>query len=652
MISTAVLPSNQKVARLLGLARRDINLPSRVIRGDNDLTAFANALANDPWMVRELKIASTVTIQRYWRGYAATLQKKKVLGGIIALQSFQRGHLLRKRMQGRASAAISIQGVTRCWLARLELSNLMLEFEAATTLQSIARGYLARESLHILQTRAVTIQRCARGLIARDSALRRRVVVTTMQRHVRGFLLRQQLSFENFAVTEIQKTWRAYEAKEGYKVIIVATTKIQSMARMASSKRERTILWTKHCLRQESVTIIQSLWRMAVARKRMSTREVRSKAAVRVQSILRRSFAAAKLEELRDERKQLAIALKNLEQITRASSARENRSAANQLLDQKQSKQSMQQKQTAAEKLLDQKQSAQQKQTSAKKLFDQKQSVQQKQTAAEKVSDQKQSVQQKQIATKKLLDQTQPVQQKQTTTKKLLDQKQSAQQKQTAANQVLDQQQSAQQQQTTVNNVEAVFEAPKSVCVLHRRLSLSQGLVRGFLTRKHSNAEVRKSISLIKEAELRSRLDPSLRLGARMERALKLLQTSSNLTEIMNIVCTLEMATRFSKECCEEFVLGKATEILVKLTPTCNKSLPHVELLYYIMCTLSNVSKHDSLVEFVATLDAADAFVYLIRMYGSEDAIFCSAVSLLELCALQNAAVPVRSLICCELCLL
>ena len=554
MISTAVLPSNQKIARLFGLARREINLPSRVIRGDNDLTAFVNALASDPWMIKELKIASTVTIQRYWRGYAATLQKKKMLGGILALQSSQRGHLIRKRMQGEASAAISIQGIARRRLARLELSNLMLNYKAATALQSIIRGYLARESLHLLQTRATTMQRYARGLIARDSALRRRAVVITMQRYVRGFLSRQQLSFENFAVTEIQKTWRAYEAKEGFKVIVVATIKIQSIARMANAKRKKTLLWTEHCLRQESATRIQAPWRMAIARRRMSTLVMRSIAAVRVQSMLRRVFAAAKLEELREGRRQLSFALKRLEQITRASSARENK-----------------------------------------------------------------AVLVLQCASRVYL-----------------------------ANQLLDQKQSLQQRQTTVNNEEAAFEAPKSVCVLHRRLSLSQGLVRGFLTRKHSNAEVRKSISLIKEAELRSRRDPSLRLGARMERALKLLQASTNLMEIMNIVCTLEMATRFSKECCDEFVLGKATEILVKLMPTCNKSLPHVELLYYIMCTLSNVSKHESLVEFVATLDAADAFVYLIRMYGSEDAIFCSAVSLLELCALQNPAVPVRSLVCCD----
>lgn len=180
---------------------------------------------------------------------------------------------------------------------------------------------------------------------------------------------------------------------------------------------------------------------------------------------------------------------------------------------------------------------------------------------------------------------------------------------------------------------------------LVRRLSVSQGMVRGFLTRKQSNSDVRNSVFLIKEAALRSEQDPAMRLGNRMSRALTLLKTSQSLTEIMNIVCTLELATRFSKECCEEFVGAYAPEILVELIPTCNRSLPHVELLYYTLRTLSNVSRHDNLESAIATVKGAETFLYLIRMYTDEDAIFCSAVKLLEFCAIRSKEADVRSIV-------
>jgi len=82
-----------------------------------------------------------------------------------------------------------------------------------------------------------------------------------------------------------------------------------------------------------------------------------------------------------------------------------------------------------------------------------------------------------------------------------------------------------------------------------------------------------------------------------------------------------------------------ATEILVALLYDLNKSLPHVELLYYLMRTLLNVCKYNSMVDRVANVETAKAFLHLIRMYGSEDAVFCSAVSLLEVCASRNQEV-------------
>ena len=63
-----------------------------------------------------------------------------------------------------------------------------------------------------------------------------------------------------------------------------------------------------------------------------------------------------------------------------------------------------------------------------------------------------------------------------------------------------------------------------------------------------------------------------------------------------------------------------------------NRSLPHLELLSYILRTFKNVARYDFLLTYVATPSAAQIFLDLVQMFRDKDFIFCYAVGLLERC--------------------
>ena len=184
----------------------------------------------------------------------------------------------------------------------------------------------------------------------------------------------------------------------------------------------------------------------------------------------------------------------------------------------------------------------------------------------------------------------------------------------------------------TIQGVVRTFLAKGAFRRMVRQVTSFQALARGHRARRKRGKRMKITASRLKQANLRATETPNMQLGARTIAALTVLQTSTRLAEIMTAICTLELSTRYSRPCCEAFAHARATHILLSLIKQCNRSLPHVELLTYILLTLKNVAQYDSLLTYVGTKLAAEIFLDLIQMFRDKDGIFCFSVSLLERC--------------------
>lgn len=159
---------------------------------------------------------------------------------------------------------------------------------------------------------------------------------------------------------------------------------------------------------------------------------------------------------------------------------------------------------------------------------------------------------------------------------------------------------------------------------------LLQSAVRRLLTQRRQPKRIRSQASRIQLANERAEADPRLRLGFRTQAALEALTKSTRLAEIMMAICTLETATRYSEKCCIAFAQAGAPATLFDLIRTCNRSLPHVELLHRILQTMWNVAKYKGALPSMATLTGVEVFLDLVQMFRDKDGVFCLAVSLLE----------------------
>lgn len=156
-----------------------------------------------------------------------------------------------------------------------------------------------------------------------------------------------------------------------------------------------------------------------------------------------------------------------------------------------------------------------------------------------------------------------------------------------------------------------------------------QAIWRGRVTRRHRPKKAHVIAKRLAEANVRALENPSMRLGARTASALLVLQNSTRLVEIMNAVSTLETSTRLSRNCCIAFTECEAPEIVYSLVRTCNRSLPHVELLHYVLLTLTNIARHSELLWRISTEESVEVYMDLLQMFRDKDNVFCLAVALL-----------------------
>jgi abnormal spindle-like microcephaly-associated protein len=594
---------------------------------------------------------SLVKIQAWWRSRAQRNCYKRVVVGVVLLQSWARGMISRrlfasmnvqKSFNKVVFGIVALQALTRGAQARRKMLS-----RAVVDIQRCTRSFLSRQLISLKRFAATAIQKTWR-VQARRKILS--CAVVDIQRCTRGFLARQLISLKGFAATAIQKTWRCYAYSTGYICVIVATIKIQGFVRMAKAKMRRCDILRQMRQVHDAAVKLQSLLRGVASRKATSELLRIRRAVVSVQSFQRRCLACRQASELRsaatDRRRLAAMKVQSLIRMrSQLLSHRKKKIAAGHI-------QSLYRGKLVRERLSHRKQDVAAIQLQclyrgvlARKLKGRAaHDTSQLSETADSINGEAKADSISGEATKPKEDDEHRHNSVESASKNATTaQNDGLQDGQEASNghdsrPTLSQEDAARTIQKAVRRSSCLRSSKR---VFHRRLSLSQGMVRGWIARRQSNPEVRQSIVLIKEAEERSKLHPDLRLGARFEQALKVLKTSSSLRAIIDVVTTIELATRFSPECCSEFVQADATETMVALLSSCNKSLPHVELLFYIMQTLLNVCKHKVLVQHVITVETAKACLYLIRMYGAEEIVFCSAVALLDLCVTQNEDAPV-----------
>jgi hypothetical protein len=73
-----------------------------------------------------------------------------------------------------------------------------------------------------------------------------------------------------------------------------------------------------------------------------------------------------------------------------------------------------------------------------------------------------------------------------------------------------------------------------------------------------------------------------------VDMALKLLNL---LIEHVSACVVAEVSTSLSPRCCERLVEAGAEEVIVRLMRSCNRSLPHMEIITYCIAILLNLSK-------------------------------------------------------------
>ena len=546
-------------------------------------------------------------------------REKRKANAVVSLQAMLRRFQVRKEMDRRRGCAILIQSVFRGSLRR----NCYLEsIWNIVRAQSVVRRWLAyRQASHrlvaVLRIQCATrrfFARCQRlSLLARKySVALERFSALTIQRIFRGMKGRQ-LAIKESSARMIQKTWRCYTIHVEYMLSILAAMDIQGAIRrylaMADYEYQYAavvciqsfsrMVITKLQLRREEkcAVLIQSFARMSSCRSAFCFKQLEKRSADLIQSNFRRymtrsSFLFWKREAVtlqrcmrgfltRSHLKSEHIAATEIQRIWLGFVARE----------------------FLAWKVL----AVIQLQSFFRRIL------------ARNVAYQ---IKREQIASKSIrlhsAIKIQKIYRGFVHHRKLV-----------SAVEVIE-------------RVVRLFLSRRKFGKVQRGIVRTQSLVRGCIARCHRTKKLENHARRIAAATQKAMKNPSMKLGCRTQASLDVLRTSKSLSEIMAAVCVLEISTRLSQTCCETFVQAGAPDILFSLIQTCNRSLPHIALLQYILLTMTNVARFGSLLPSLATATGVEIFLDLVQMFRDKELVFCLVASLLERVVGSNEEVLVR----------
>ena len=173
---------------------------------------------------------------------------------------------------------------------------------------------------------------------------------------------------------------------------------------------------------------------------------------------------------------------------------------------------------------------------------------------------------------------------------------------------------------------------------------VAQAFYRAICIRRKSSAAIKTAAARIAEAEKRSIVEPSLRLGMQTKYSLETLQSGKMISHLLKACQMLELSTQVSVRCCQAFTDAQASSILFGLIRSCNRSTPHQEILRHALVVLLNVARHTHLASFVAqSPESTDVLVDLMQMFRDKQPIFSLSCELLGRLAAASEVTKVRT---------
>ena len=583
------------------------------------------------------KDSAATLIQAHYRGRIVRVLYELELYDITTVQAVVRRWLARRLADRRSKSIITIQSVLRAWMARHMASQLWFERQkaaavenAATKCQTAYRGYLVRRNIQIIHVRATLIQKVFRGhytyiafqmmvvdvtivqsqarlwlvktwlnkantSVVRLQSLVRRLSATrhaSLLREKRAHLERQHLAASNFqrmwrghlsrkvssrhsSARKIQKTWRCFTAHVEYLIQQISVIRLQRNIRMMNEVKsyKRTL---------------SGFVKFQAAFRGYSTREyVRfiSLSTIVVQAAFRRYVARkAYLQNIRG--------VTTLQAISRGVRVREEIEFWN----------------FAASEI----QRVWRGFTQFCDFF-----------IYVEATVKLQSFFRKSIAMRRYHDLRLAVYVER---KYRIHCACSIQQAYRAYALRIRMAASA----TVIQRQARIYMHVRRITIVDRGLKRLQALWRAKLVRKLRSKKLLSVAARLTIANRRARIDPKLRIGYKTKHALEVLQNSKSLAGIMDAVKSLETSTRLSQLCCVLFTEAHAARILLDLIRSCNRSIPHVELVQCILLTLDNVCQYRTLVPSFADCNSAEIFLDKMQMFRDKDGIFCLSISLLQ----------------------
>ncbi|KAL3871776.1 hypothetical protein ACJMK2_039754 [Sinanodonta woodiana] len=609
------------------------------------------------------RIQSVIKIQAALRMVLARREYKRKITKIILLQSFYKTHLARKEFLGRKHSIIFIQ---RKWRATLVARKCHVEYLAnlgkIRLIQTMYRTYKERQRYQKTYHSIIHLQSRIKGFLQRQKYLKEKLAVCLIQSHYRAWQAQkiQRLQFQRVkhACIVIQSHFRALQMRRFLNKVRAAVA-IQAMYRM-------------HCERQKyqkirsAVVVIQSFCRRIQARRlrvqrleavRCLQRNIRfflqiqgirreitrrRKAATVIQTCYRGFFCRRQLVRMR--------AAMVIQAWWRSVVIRHNYLKTRQIIVQfqsrarqhmaKQTLERMRRKCRAAVCI----QSAYRHYLARKKI---EQERLERRAALEKIS-RAARIHLSVIKIQRFWKKYQVLKLAREKLHNVLVIQRWMQAKLVRLHYL--------QTRSRICKIQAAVR-----CWLHRRnqaarvlqLATRRWLIRRRVIKMNLAAtkvqcmwrgyQVRRKSTGKKIVQARKRCQEARRsatedkkLCNRTSSALDYLLKCKHLSQILDALMNLDVSTKLSPVCCEKFVEENAVPVIYKLIRSCNRSMPHMEIIKYSVSILLNLSKYDKTTTAVLQAkEAVSTLLDLLQVYREKGQIFNKTCTLLGILA-QN----------------
>ncbi|CAL4064716.1 unnamed protein product [Meganyctiphanes norvegica] len=255
---------------------------------------------------------AAVTIQQYYRALQTSRRIRKQLEhsrlSAIIIQAHVRGFLTRRCLEKKRQAAIKIQSRYRGWITRKKYLNMreniislqrywratimmnkdrlhyLMLSGATMIIQAAWRGYKVRQTIHHqnraaliiqkhfrrhqiqkkynnLKNYAINIQRCWRNKfaakVARKEFVTKKNAAIVLQKYIRGYLFRKQIKTENHAACTIQRRFQSYKQRVTFLKIRRSVISIQKYYRCYVQMTIERQMYRKKCV--AAITIQSSV---------------------------------------------------------------------------------------------------------------------------------------------------------------------------------------------------------------------------------------------------------------------------------------------------------------------------------------------------------------------------------------------------------